>query len=293
MVILGLLYRSDVKICSLDPKKVLKYTEQIKTIIRQGWATSKELERMVGRLEFAAQVEPFGRPLLTFLSAYIDPNNPQLIRPLTQMMTICLQVQRLLLARNRGLHFSFILGTLPAMTPPFFVDASLTGGIGGFCGLRYFSLSIEQLSPWLRTCEGQKSFPRVDIAWLELLAACVALYTFTQHVSKRILTLYTDNTNVVAWLSKRRAPDPFVCAVVAAIERIKYRKILKISTRYISSAKNATADDLSRGQIPNYLYIRGTRMTPPMNTICSNLHFENIVSLWTSTINCAPLPSQA
>ena len=154
MVILGLLYRSDFKICSLDPKKVLKYSEQIRTIIRQGWATSKELERMVGRLEFAAWVEPFGRPLLTFLSAYINPNNPQLIRPLTQMMTICLRVWRLLLARNRGLHFSFILGTLPAMKPPLFVDASLTGGIGGFCGLRYFSLSIEQLAPWMRTCEG-------------------------------------------------------------------------------------------------------------------------------------------
>ena len=120
----------------------------------------------------------------------------------------------------------------------------------------------------------------------------MALYTFIPHVSKRILTLYTDNTNVVAWLSKRRAPDPSVCAVVAAIERIKYRNILKISTRYISSASNATADDLSRGHIPDSLYIRGARMTPPMKTICANLHLNNIVGLWTSTINCAPLPSQ-
>ena len=114
MVILGLLYRSDLKICSLDPKKVSKYSEQINAIIRQGWATSKDLERMVGRLEFAAWVEPFGRPLLTFLSAYIAPNNPRLIRPLTQMMSICLRVWHLLLTRNRGLHFSFILGNLPA-----------------------------------------------------------------------------------------------------------------------------------------------------------------------------------
>ena len=76
MVILGLLYRSDLKICSLDPKKVLKYSERIKTLIKQSWVTSKDLERMVGRLEFAAWVEPFGRPLLTFLSAYITPNRP-------------------------------------------------------------------------------------------------------------------------------------------------------------------------------------------------------------------------
>ena len=102
---------------------------------------------MVGRLEFAAWVEPFGRPLLTFLSTYITPAFPHSTLPLTEMMMICLRVWHLLLTRNRGLHFSFILGKLPRMALPLFVDASLTGGIGGYCGLRYFSLSIEQLKP--------------------------------------------------------------------------------------------------------------------------------------------------
>lgn len=164
MVILGLLYRSDLRICSLAPKKVQKYSAQIVAIICQGWATSKDLERMVGRLEFAAWVEPFGRPLLTFLSAYIRPNLPHAILPLSEMMTICLQVWRLLMSRNRGLHFNFILNNLPVSRPPLFVDASLSGGIGGYCGLRYFSLSIVQLRPWLTTCDGWKLFPMVDIA---------------------------------------------------------------------------------------------------------------------------------
>ena len=58
----------------------------------QNWVTSKDLERMVGRLEFAAWVEPFGRPLLTFLSAYITPAFPHSTLPLTKMMLICLRV---------------------------------------------------------------------------------------------------------------------------------------------------------------------------------------------------------
>ena len=41
-------------------------------------------------------------------------------------------------------------------------------------------------------------FPEVDIAWMELLAACTAVYVFAQCVTHRILTLYSDNTNVVA-----------------------------------------------------------------------------------------------
>ena len=54
MVILGLLYQSGPKICSLDPKKVTKYSDGITGLLRQGWVTSKDLERMVGKLEFAA-----------------------------------------------------------------------------------------------------------------------------------------------------------------------------------------------------------------------------------------------
>ena len=92
MVILGFLYRSDLKICSLAPKKVKKNTEQIAHLLKLRWVTSKDLERMVGRLEFAAWVEPFGRPLLSFLSAYITPTLPQLTRPMTEMMATCLQV---------------------------------------------------------------------------------------------------------------------------------------------------------------------------------------------------------
>ena len=178
------------------------------------------------------------------------------------------------------------------MKPPLFVDAALSGGIGGYCGLRYFSMSIEQLKPWMVSCDGWETFPNVDIAWLELLAACVAVYTFAPCVTQRILTLYSDNTNVVAWLSRRRAPNPFACAVVAAIERIKYNNILKISTRYISTAQNTAADRLSRGQIPTYLYTRGIRTAPPMKVICSNLQLKNIAQLWATTVSSAPLPTQ-
>ena len=36
MVILGLLYSSDLRVCSLAPKKVRKYSELMVTLLRQG-----------------------------------------------------------------------------------------------------------------------------------------------------------------------------------------------------------------------------------------------------------------
>ena len=59
-------------------------------------------------------------------------------------------------------------------------------------------MSIEQIKPWMVACDGWDSFPTVDIAWLELLALCTALYTFARKVTHRLLTIYTDNANVVA-----------------------------------------------------------------------------------------------
>ena len=127
---------------------------------------------------------------------------------------------------------------------------------------------------------------------MELLAACAAVYTFAQSAAQQLITVYSDNMNVVAWLTKRRAPSPIVCAVVAAIERVKYEKLLKVSTRYISTRDNKTADRLSRGHIPTYLYTRGTRISPPMKAICANLHLKNIEKLWVDTIKIAPFPTQ-
>ena len=92
MVILGLLYNSRTRVCSLDPVKVAKYSERIHTIINNGGTTSKGLEKIIGNLAFAAWVQPFGRPLLSFLAAYIIPDRPTTFRPLTEMMQVAFRV---------------------------------------------------------------------------------------------------------------------------------------------------------------------------------------------------------
>ena len=92
MVILGLLYCSISKVCSLDPAKVIKYSKRINHILQTGHTTSKELEQLVGNLEFAAWVEPFGRPLLSFLSRNIFPDAPKRRVYLSSMMSVAMRV---------------------------------------------------------------------------------------------------------------------------------------------------------------------------------------------------------
>ena len=54
LVILGLLYDARAQVCALDPTKVTKYSDRIRLVIKKGEATSKELEKLVGNLGFAA-----------------------------------------------------------------------------------------------------------------------------------------------------------------------------------------------------------------------------------------------
>ena len=54
LVILGHHYCSQSKVCKLDPAKVIKYLDRLRLLLWIGCTTSKELQRIVGNLEFAA-----------------------------------------------------------------------------------------------------------------------------------------------------------------------------------------------------------------------------------------------
>ena len=174
-----------------------------------------------------------------------------------------------------------------------YVDAASTKGIGGYSVTTYFLVPNRWLSPYLRRCDGWSAYPHVDIAWVELLAAYVAIDLFAARSPGKYLIMYSDNTNVVAWLSSRRPPNPFVGALVSAIERQKYKFFLKLSVRYIPSEHNVSADLLSRQTIPARLLINGNRIHPNLRRLCSNLFFDNIYKSWATTVLNSSFPVQA
>ena len=73
--------------------------------------------------------------------------------------------------------------------------------------------------------------------------------------------------------------------MVAAIERIKYAFLLKLSVRYIPSDKNVSADSLSRARVPLWLQRRGTRILPSISALVHLIDPRNLVTSWISTLN--------
>ena len=284
LVILGLLYCSVSRTCRLGEDKQAKYLARIAAMVASTSTTSKELEKLVGNLGFAAWVEPFGRPLLSCLYAAVVRDDPSAKVPITHLLRSALGVWFRIISRNRGLQYRFILNELPVVKTPIFVDASTSWGVGGVHGRDYFTVPHAVIRSHIRSCPGWESYPQVPIAWLELLAAYVAVRLFASRYTNRLMVLYTDNSNVVAWLGTRRSPRPVVCTLVSAIESIKYHHSLKLSVRFIPSDRNRTADFLSRNVVPRWLQSRGSPLTPDMAGIAYAADMNNILDLWTTVI---------
>ena len=92
LVILGLLYCSVTRACRVGVKKRAKYLSRITVLLQSSSTTSKDLEQIVGNLGYAAWVEPFGRPLLTFLAHHIDTKSPHSPVAITALLRTALSI---------------------------------------------------------------------------------------------------------------------------------------------------------------------------------------------------------
>ena len=90
-----------------------KYIRQINEAIHSPHLNMKDLEKLVGNLTYSACVAPFGRPFLSVLSGKITPSAGKKLIKMTNAMYNALVVWRMILAKNSGLSFNFILGKLP------------------------------------------------------------------------------------------------------------------------------------------------------------------------------------
>ena len=256
MEILGFLYDSVLKSCRLSEKKRKKYIARINDALSSPSISIKNLERLLGNLTYAAQVAPFGRPFLSVLSSKINPTKRKQMIRVTNEMKNAFVIQRMILTKNSGLTFRFILGNLPHAKNEQFIDASTNFGCGGVAGYRYFMIDNAQCSRSKFVGENVK-FEDIKIAYRELLSAVIAFLLFAPYSPSSLVRINTDNKNVLAQLKKGRCSKKLGYRLLSVIELIKMKYNLKVSVFYIKSSANVTADALSRGEMPEWLRMRG------------------------------------
>ena len=101
---------------------------------------------------------------------------------------------------------------------------------------------------------------RLPIAYIELIAALVGISVFSKNQPNKVINIFSDNTDVVAWLRKGRCSAGLGFKLLAAIEYFKQEHTLKLSVKHIPGIQNNSADELSRGSIPSWLKLKGRRL---------------------------------
>ena len=276
MDIIGMNFNSKKRACFLAKSKRLKYIMRLSTLRKLGIASSKKLQKVVGYLVYAAWVMPFGRPFISHISHLINVKKIHANVKLDALALVACDVWLVLLKRNRGLSFDFILGKLPRQKNEWFVDAA-EHGYGGICGTSFFRISHAK---FLRGLEppAQLIFKDLFIAYRELLAVLLAFQVFAHISPNSFIRVNSDNKNVISWLNKGRCSKKMGFFLLSAIEAYKYKFGLRVKAFYIKSRHNTSADILSRGYTPQWLALRGVERNINISKIIQLL--DNPVPFW-------------
>ena len=185
----------------------------------------------------------------------------------------------MLVKKNRGLTFDFILGKLRFQKDEWFTDAS-EHGYGGLCGSRFFKISHTHFLRKLPTDLGSV-FRNIFIAYRELLAVLLAFQVFAKIAPNCFIRVNSDNESVVSWLNKGRCSKKLGFLILGGIEAFKYKYGLRVKAYHIKSKNNVSADALSRGHTPKWLASKRFRCKINAKQIIMLLN--NPVSFWRQT----------
>ena len=198
-------------------------------------ATRRELESIIGKLQFAARTVKSGRIFVARLLNWLR----QMTTDRTTKIFIHEEARKDLawwsrfMEQHNGVSIMWMY-TVPPEELIFTTDASLKG-FGGVCQNEYF----------------RGRFPenirnKVSITQLEMLTVLVAVRIWKEKFSGTYFWIQVDNQAVVAVLNSGASRDAYLQNTLREIAFIAAQFNFVIKARYISTSENIIPDALSR-----------------------------------------------
>ena len=230
---LGVFWNTASATLSLPLDKVTSLTRDLLGFLSRTFITRRQLEQILGKLQFASLVDPVGKALLKGLNSFLRSKARKGARD--SLYPFPLPLRRSL---RRWLRPGVLRSVIPFRPPPptmdIFTDASLSGwGVHTSDG---------------QMLQGTWSGPlaRVHINILELVTVFLALkrLVIPSHSHVR---LHSDNSTVVACLNRHGSAKSIpLNSWTLSILRIMSRKNLSLTAFHIAGVRNVLADALSR-----------------------------------------------
>ena len=233
LVYLGVQFHLDSLTLALPVSKVLSIRRLCRRCLSLTFMSRRNLEHLVGTLNFAAQFLPLGvlrlRPLVAWMNACSSPNSRDLPVPLDHSFRVAVEV---------WLGADFLGASVPMSLPhpalQLMTDASLYGW-GGVL----LPQSVSGVWP--------PSFQGMSINWLELMAVKLSLEHFAPLLRGQCVLLLSDNVTSVACLERQ---GTYRSDTLMSLSRdiLVFCQELSISLvpRHLSGDLNTLADRQSR-----------------------------------------------
>ena len=242
---MGIILDSDRMEARLPPDKVERIKTSLASFHSRKSCTLKELQSLIGTLNFACKVIPPGRPFLQrMIELTRNVFQPHHHIKLSSGFFKDLHTWQLFIASWNGASFFLSNSWTDSDSLELYTDASGTLGFGGIFGPRWFQGS------W---CPHQQlGQPGISIAWQELFAIVVACHLWGEAFANKRILFHCDNESVVHIVNSKRSHIPRVMNLVRHLTLLTLKYNFYLKTKHIEGKKNEIADSLSRFQMDRF-----------------------------------------
>lgn len=242
---MGIILDTDRMEARLPPDKVERIQTSLASFQSRKSCTLKELQSLIGTLNFACKVVPPGRPFLQRMIE-LTRNVSKLHHhiKLTSGFFKDLNIWKQFVSGWNGASFFLSVSWVDSDSLQLFTDASGTLGFGGIFGSKWFQGHWES--------QQQLDQPGISIAWQELFALVVACHLWGRFFANKRIILFCDNESVVNIVNSKRSRIPRVMDLVRHLTLLTLKYNFYLRVRHIEGKKNEIADSLSRFQMERF-----------------------------------------
>ncbi|XP_064625914.1 uncharacterized protein LOC135486748 [Lineus longissimus] len=196
----------------LPPDKIQKCTRLLDQFLGMEKATLRELQSLIGLLNFAVCVVPPGRPFLRrLINLTIGLKHHSHRRRITKEVKMDLSMWLEFLSGFNGRCFFLSDRFYSSDTLHLFSDSSTTIGFEVVFGTHW------AYGVW------EEQYRSLNIAILEFYPIVLALYLWSKELSNKVIVFHTDNEALVHVINKQSAKEPTILSILRRIGEITTR----------------------------------------------------------------------
>ena len=236
----------------LPKEKVDKTLNAIRCLLPRKRVQLKELQSLVGLLNFACSVITSGRVFIRrLINLTVGVKRAHHRIRLTLETKKDLRIWETFLESFNGKYFFLEEAWSTSHNLQFFTDSAQSSGYGIVFG-RHWAYGT-----WPDAWKAQ------NICFLEFFPIVVALSTWSSELRNKRVLFFTDNESVVHVINKQTTKDTKMLALLRTMVLICLRNNIFFRARHIQGVKNVLADSLSRLQVDKFRTVsQGMDPTP-------------------------------